>query len=89
MAYGNPHRKMKDGEKDEDDQPMHRPSGDDFSQSSRTYLGEKSPGITKPGPVLHGDRVKRGRRISKRRKANDAAMALSKSMERTLKEYAR
>ena len=91
MAYGNPHGKMKAGEYDEagEHPPMHRPSGDDFSRSSRTHLGEKYPGITKPGPVLAGPRVKRGRRISKRRKANDAAMALSKSMEKGLKEYER
>ena len=47
------------------------------------------PGITKPGPVLARGGAKRGRRISKRRKANDAAQALSKSMEVSLKEYER
>ena len=93
MAYGNPHGNphgKKAGKMEyHDDQPMHRPSGDDFSQPSRTHLGEKNPGITKPGPVLSGPRVKRGRRISKKRKANDAAQALSKNMVKTLKEYER
>ena len=88
MAYGNS-GKMKGGKMDKSDQPMHRPSGDDFSQSSRTHLGEKYPGITKPGPILARGGAKRGRRISKRRKANDAAQALSKNMEKSLKEYER
>ncbi len=85
MAYGNPHEKKGGGQ----DTPWsERP---DFERGTND-MGAKShvqPGITKPGPVLSRGRVKRGRRISKRRKANDAAMALSKSMEKGLKEYER
>lgn len=86
MAYGNPHRKK--GRKVEDTPWSERP---DFERGTNNMGAKASvlPGITKPGPVLSGPRVKRGRRISKRRKANDAAQALRKNMEKSLKEYER
>jgi len=57
----------------------------DFKRTA-TNKGTISPGITRPGPVISHP-VKRGKRISKNRTANDAAMALKKNMVKTLKEY--
>jgi len=57
----------------------------DFERTA-TSKGTISPGITRPGPVVSNP-VKRGKRISKNRTANDAAMALRKNMVKTLKEY--
>ncbi len=56
---------------------------------TRTATNKKAaPGITRPGPVLRKP-VKRGKRISKNRTANDAAQALQANMVKTLKEYER
>jgi len=59
---------------------------EDFKRTATNK--DAAPGITKPGPVLKKP-VKRGRRISKNRSANDAAMALRKNMVKNLKEYER
>ena len=64
-------------------------SEQDFERPSVKHLGEKYPGITKPGPVLAKGGAKRGRRISKNRTAQDAAQAIRSSMVKRLKEYDR
>jgi|GEM_PF-1914079 len=65
--------------------PAHnRKDYDRLEANETSYYDEQ----TRPGPVVSHPR-KRGKRISKRRSANEAAQALSKSMEKGLREYTR
>ena len=57
--------------------PNIRGKYDRLEANETSYYDEQ----TRPGPVLSKPR-KRGRRISKNWKANDAAMALSRRMEK-------